>query len=192
MLDLHKTTQFLSQLLLDYKPQEVGAPSPAQATPSDDSNTMQDIIQPGAVDLAAQGLVNLLHVILCDVHEQAGLEMLPPRQVNSGITCLKLCNHTEILMSLTFSSFTTQLFWHHLFPHRWSSANSLWQGDVTYSEATRCQLINIILRIAGRNPEQIRLLIEDLKSLVPCSTNDETEDCKIQLVNLHHLPHSSS
>lgn len=82
-------------------------------------------------------------------------------------------------MSRAYSSFTTQLFWHHLFPRRWSSANSLWQGDVIYNEATRCQLINIILRVAGRTPEQNRLLIEDLKSLVPCSTNDETENGKI-------------
>lgn len=93
-------------------------------------------------------------------------------------------------MSRTYSSFTTELFWHHLFPRRWSSANSLWQGDVIYNEATRCQLINIILRVAGRTPEQNRMLIEDLKSLVPCLTNDETEEGKIQLVDLRQLPHS--
>lgn len=90
-------------------------------------------------------------------------------------------------MSRTHFSFGTQLFWHHLFPRRWSSANSLWQGDVIYNEATRCQLINIILRVAGRTREQTGLLIDDLKSLVPCSTNDETEDSKIRPVNLRLL-----
>lgn len=149
---------------------------------------MQDIIQPGAVDLAAQGLVNLLHFILCDVHEQAGVEVLPARQVHSGMSnSLKLRYHTKILMSCTYSSFGTQLFWHHLFPRRWSNANSLWQGDVVYNEATRCQLVNIILRVAGRTPEQTRQLIEDLKALVPCSTNDEAEDGKIQPVDLRCL-----
>lgn len=132
VLDLPSTTLFLTRLLLDYKPQE-------------------DILQPGLVDLTAQGLVGLLHLILCDVHDQAGIEVIP-------------------------LSFATQLFWHYLFPRRWSSANSLWQGDVVYQEATRCQLINIILRIAGRTPGQVQLLIEDLRSLVSCSTDDDIED----------------
>ncbi|KAI3401247.1 hypothetical protein diail_11953 [Diaporthe ilicicola] len=114
VLDLPRTIQFLSRLLLDYQPQE-------------------DIIQPGTVDLAAQGLVGLLHFIF----------------------------------------FATQLFWHHLFPRRWSSANSLWQGDVIYNEASRCQLIDIILKVAGRTPEQGRQLIEDLKSLVSCTNIGE-------------------
>ncbi|POS74497.1 ubiquitin carboxyl-terminal hydrolase [Diaporthe helianthi] len=117
VLDLPSTIQFLIRLLLDYKPQE-------------------DIIQPGSVDLTAQGLVGLLHFII----------------------------------------FATQLFWQYLFPRRWSSANALWQGDVVYNEATRCQLINIILRTAGRTPGQLQLLIEDLRTLVSCSTDDDIED----------------
>lgn len=80
VLDLPRTTQFLSQLLLEYKPEEVGILAPSLLRHFlNDPNCIQDIIQPGAVDLGAQGLVGLLHFILCDVHEQAGVELLPPR-----------------------------------------------------------------------------------------------------------------
>lgn len=83
VLDLPKTTRFLTRLLLDYKPQEVGTPAPKSIHLSDDSKFKKDIIQPGAVDLTALGLVGLLHFILCDVHDQAGVEVIPLRQVHS-------------------------------------------------------------------------------------------------------------
>lgn len=56
-----------------------------------------------------------------------------------------------------------------------------------YNEPSRCHLINIILRVGGRTPEQIRLLIEDLKSLVSCLTNDEIEDGRVQFVSRRHF-----
>ena len=77
MLDVKTTVQRLSKLLLDYKPHEVGILTLILSERLSDSlYTRQDIIQPGAIDLAAHGLVNLLHYMLCDTDEQVGSEIV--------------------------------------------------------------------------------------------------------------------
>lgn len=130
-LDLSATVQRLSKLLLGYKPHE-------------------DIIQPGTIDLAAHGLVNLLHCMLCDTDDQASSEILAP-------------------------GFGSQLFWRHLFPSSWSGSDLLWQGNLIYNETTRRQLNDIILKVSARDTLQNQQLINDLRLLVPCLTNDEDE-----------------
>jgi hypothetical protein len=78
-LDLSATVQRLSKLLLGYKPHEVGVLALILSKrPSDNPYTPQDIIQPGTIDLAAHGLVNLLHCMLCDTDDQASSEILAP------------------------------------------------------------------------------------------------------------------
>lgn len=73
------TVHKLSQLLLGYKPHEVGILAlDLLVLLTDKSYTIQDIIQPGTIDLAAHGLVNLLHCMLCDTADQASSEILPP------------------------------------------------------------------------------------------------------------------
>lgn len=71
--------------------------------------------------------------------------------------------------------FGSHLFWRHLFPSNWSSPDPLWQGDLIYNETTRRQLNDIILKVSGRDAVQNQQLIDDLKSLVPCLTNDEDD-----------------
>ena len=77
-LDLPATVQRLSKLLLGHKPREVRtlALTLSSEQLSDNWYKPQDIIQPGAVDLAAHGLANLLHCMLCDTDDQASSEVL--------------------------------------------------------------------------------------------------------------------
>lgn len=76
-LDLSTTIQRLSKLLLGHKPHEVGILALVFSERlSDNPYPPQDIIQPGAIDLAAHGLVNLLHCMLCDTNDQARSEIL--------------------------------------------------------------------------------------------------------------------
>ncbi|ROW14317.1 hypothetical protein VPNG_03964 [Cytospora leucostoma] len=151
-LDLPMTVHKLSQLLLGYQPREVRTHALGfSELLTDKAYTIQDIIQPGTIDLAAHGLVNLLHCMLCDTASQASSEILPPY-------------------------FGSDLFWHHLFPRRLSRPEEpLWQGDLIYNEATRRQLNDIMLKVSARDTMQNRKLIEDLQSLVPCLKNDEED-----------------
>jgi hypothetical protein len=73
------------------------------------------------------------------------------------------------------SSFGSQLFWRHLFPSSWSGSDLLWQGNLIYNEITRRQLNDIILKVSARDTLQNQQLINDLRLLVPCLTNDEDE-----------------
>lgn len=79
VLDLQKTVQFLSELLLEYNPSEVS--SMALTLPQrrpEDPVPSQNLAHPGVIDLAAYGLVNLLHSILCgDEEDDAISEMIP-------------------------------------------------------------------------------------------------------------------
>lgn len=76
-LDLSATVERLSKLLLGYRPHEVGIPALLLLERLfNDTYTSQDIIQPGAIDLAAHGLINMIHCMLCDKEEQASSEIL--------------------------------------------------------------------------------------------------------------------
>lgn len=70
ILDMRQIAQKLCALLIDYDPSEtpgmVLAPFPSQ-----------DIVQPGAIDLCAHGLVHLLHMILCGENDQETLDSIP-------------------------------------------------------------------------------------------------------------------
>lgn len=79
VIDLRATVQSLSGLLLEYDPTEVASvvlalPSPRLEEPLSSHN----LTQPGGIDVAAYGLVNLLHCILCAGPSDASiLEILP-------------------------------------------------------------------------------------------------------------------
>lgn len=79
-IDLRATVQSLSQLLLDYSPSEVASVVSALPPPRlDEPPSSYNLAHPGSIDVAAFGLVNLLHSILCaDQFDEAILETLPP------------------------------------------------------------------------------------------------------------------
>lgn len=75
-LDLSMTVQTLSRLLLSHKPHEVRFLAFVHSSEQLIDTSSQDIIQPGAVDLAVHGLANLLHCMLCDTDDMASSEVL--------------------------------------------------------------------------------------------------------------------
>lgn len=79
VIDLRETVQSLSSLLLEYGPTEVASVVLALPSPSpEDSPTSHNFTPSVGIDVAAYGLVNLLHSILCaDESDEAILEILP-------------------------------------------------------------------------------------------------------------------
>lgn len=78
-LELSATVQRLSKLLLGYKPHEVGLLSIFLSVRLSNAHcTSQDIIQPGSIDLAAHGLVNMMHYMLCDTNDQTSADIIAP------------------------------------------------------------------------------------------------------------------
>lgn len=78
VIDLPKTVQSLSEQLLEYEPSEVASVVLALPSPRiDELLSSHNLTQPGGTDVAAYGLVSLLHSILCTGHGEAVLETLP-------------------------------------------------------------------------------------------------------------------
>lgn len=61
-------------------------------------------------------------------------------------------------------------------PDRWDKPDLLWPCGLIYNEMTRTRLNDIILRLAGRDLDQLKVLFDHLDSLVPCAPNDSNED----------------
>lgn len=79
VIDLRATVESLSKLLLEYCPSEVASVVSALPPPKfDEPPSSYNLAHPGSIDVAAFGLVNLLHGILCASQvDEAILETLP-------------------------------------------------------------------------------------------------------------------
>ncbi|PSS03887.1 hypothetical protein BD289DRAFT_358590 [Coniella lustricola] len=132
----------LYELLLQYKPSESAGIAISLLQTSREEEFLSQAAHPGALDLGAFGLINLLHTLLCDQKETRLYERL---HVNSG----------------------TELFWRHLFTRRWTTRNLLWTGDLIYNELSRVRLNNIVLTLVGRDLFQLATFFDSLAILVP-------------------------
>lgn len=72
ILDLRQIAQSLCTLLIEYDPSEI----PGMALTPFPS---QDVVQPGAIDICAHGLVQLLHMILCGDNDKSLLHSIPEK-----------------------------------------------------------------------------------------------------------------
>lgn len=72
------------------------------------------------------------------------------------------------------SSHGWHLFARYLFPESrgWSSSNTTWPHGLVFSENTRIQLNDVVLRLAGRDLDQLEQIFTSLHSMLPCTTND--------------------
>lgn len=74
------------------------------------------------------------------------------------------------------SSFGVVLFRNLLFPMNspryWDKQDMLWAGGLIYNETTRMRLNDIVLKLVGRDLDQLKILFEHLDGLVPCTPND--------------------
>lgn len=77
-IDLKKAVQHITDiLLLKYRSNEVPALTLAPHRLADETTSSQSVLQTGAIDLGAFGLVTLLNRLLCDDSDQEILEVLP-------------------------------------------------------------------------------------------------------------------
>ncbi|KAJ9131667.1 Ubiquitin carboxyl-terminal hydrolase 34 [Pleurostoma richardsiae] len=113
--------------------------------------TYEDVTQPELVDLAAFGLIRLLHCILCSAGHMVPAELLPER------------------------GFARKLFWKHLFPPPAEEAHAADTGTVLHNHS-RGMLIDIISTLVDQDEEQLTYLFEDLNRLVPYEVADDDED----------------
>lgn len=153
VIDPRQIVQSLGQLLLQYQPSEVA--SVVVTVPErkrEQSLPSHNTTPPDGADVAAYGLVNLLHSVLCaDQDDESIVETLP-------------------------SDFATTLFWRRLFVRHLTHPDLLWQGDLIYYESTRARLNDIMLKVAGRDLSQLSRLLRDLNLLVACKDSSRYSD----------------
>lgn len=74
--DLSLTVQRLYELFLEYEPSESAGIAMCLPQPSAEDTIPSQSAHPGALDLGAFGLINLLHTLLCDQKEARLYEKL--------------------------------------------------------------------------------------------------------------------
>lgn len=74
------------------------------------------------------------------------------------------------------SSLGIELFRRRLFPTFLDKEELLWGGGLIYNEATRARLNDIVLMLVGRDLDQLKIFLEHLYSLVPCTADDQDDD----------------
>lgn len=114
--------------------------------------TFEEITQPGVIDYAARGLISLVHCIVCSDDFPVGPELLPSKP------------------------FTSNLFWHHLFPRWWTGAEGSQQQAIILNTPVRAELNDIVLKLAGQDLSQNTQLLQDLDMLVPFAVHDADDE----------------
>ncbi|KAL1852073.1 hypothetical protein VTK73DRAFT_9286 [Phialemonium thermophilum] len=108
----------------------------------------EDVTQPDTVDVVANGLVRLLHCLLCSEEHALSPESLPG------------------------PGFARKLFWKHLFPP-FEQSRTVGTVQPIVTSMTRGMLIDIIIALTRDDAAQFRRLIDDLDELVPFFHDDE-------------------
>lgn len=86
----------------------------------------------------------------------------------------------RVLRTNVCSSLGVVLFRNLLFPvdfsSYWDKQDLLWAGGLIYNETTRLRLNDIVLKLVGRDLDQLKLFFVHLDGLVPCTPNDPNDD----------------
>lgn len=74
------------------------------------------------------------------------------------------------------------MFRRRLFPSYLDKQELLWGGGLIYNETTRARLNDIVLMLVGRDLDQLKVFLEHLYSLVPCTADDQNDDAGMLFV----------
>jgi ubiquitin carboxyl-terminal hydrolase 34 len=137
------------------------------------------VTQPEICDFVANGLIRLLHTILCWDENSPNREVLP-------MVYVPPFRHSPDLEGLTLPrGVARKIFWTHLFPLLEKEGKFEANRPILYPQS-RGMLIEIVFALIENDSDQFLSLLEDLDELVPVYPDEDGNVLFIVLLETEH------